>query len=472
MAVKNIKKYLAIDDYQGGMTEEVTPWAGVGLFLELFRRIEVGTAIEEVLPAKRSPKGLKHGEMVEAFCLLSALGGECIDDFGHLRPDEGLRAMLGYQLPAPPTARQWLDKAHEEELVLKAREAAQQMKLLSYIPAESTYTRGLNEGIRRVVKVYDQVMKPQCEVTLDVDAHLIESKKHSALMSYDGYPGFQPIIVTWAETSLVLRDEFRDGNVPAGKDIARVVDEAYAILPLREGGWKVRVRSDSAAYQTETLDHWNERGWEFAVSADMTEGLKEAVLAVAEEEWHLWKEKGGVIREWAEVGFVPSRKKEKKGMDVPIYRYVAMRIRKRQGELFNDGQSAKHFAVVSNRWDTDGQELLQWHRGKAGTVEHVHHILLNELGAGVYPSDKFGANAAWLKLQVLTHNLLELFKAAVLPEQYGKARPKKLRFAVFTLWGKVVRHAHKTVVRIITQAMEEMIRPARRLMRSIAWAGG
>jgi hypothetical protein len=30
---------------------------------------------------------------------------------------------------------------------------------------------------------------------------------------------------------LVLADEFRDGNVPAGKDIARVVDEAYESLP-------------------------------------------------------------------------------------------------------------------------------------------------------------------------------------------------------------------------------------------------
>ncbi len=326
-----------------------------------------------------------------------------------------------------------------------------------------------------MIRTYVEAVKPSREVTLDVDAHLVESAKQSALRCYDGNRGFQPMIVTWAETNMVLKDEFRDGNVPAGKDTVRVVDEAFDILPVREGGegWIVRVRSDSAAYQTETLDHWHNRGWEFAVSADMAEGLREAVLAVKEGEWRLWKEeKGGVIREWAEVGYVPSRKNEKKGTGVPIYRYVAIRIRKRQGELFGDGQSMKHFAVVSNRWDMEGQALLQCHRGKAGTVEHVHHILLSELGAGVYPSNKFGANAAWLRLQVLTHNLLELLKAAVLPEKYRKARPKKLRFAVFTLWGKVVRHAHKTVVRIITRAMEEMIGPGRRLIRSLAWSGG
>jgi hypothetical protein len=67
---------------------------------------------------------------------------------------------------------------------------------------------------------------------------------------------------------LVLGDEFRDGNVPAGKDTKRVVDEAFGMLPC--GEWQVKVRSDSAAYEQDVLDHWDDQHWGFAVSADMS----------------------------------------------------------------------------------------------------------------------------------------------------------------------------------------------------------
>ncbi|MDP3064085.1 MAG: hypothetical protein Q8O40_12870, partial [Chloroflexota bacterium] len=68
-------------------------------------------------PAKGLAKGLKQGQTVESFVLLSALGGECIDDMKRLRDDEGLAAMLGYRLPAPETARQRLDRFHDEALM-------------------------------------------------------------------------------------------------------------------------------------------------------------------------------------------------------------------------------------------------------------------------------------------------------------------------------------------------------------------
>lgn len=454
-------------EYIGGLKEESTAFAGVGLLVDVYRQAGVLASAERALPKKRSPRGLRQGEMVESFVLLSALGGECLDDMERLRQDEGLAVLLGYTAPAPETARQWLDRFHDEEVM--SRRPVQG----AFLPVESAGLAGLREVNKRAIQAYVNAVKPGKEVTLDVDAHLLETSKSNAQYCYDGYKAYQPIEVEWAETGLVLADEFREGNVPASRELRRVVDEAYESLPA--GEWKVRVRSDSAAYEPEgILDHWHELEWEFGVSADMSPQLRAAVMELPEEAWSAYggrnSKASGVVREWAEVPYVPSRKHEKK--DAPLYRYLAIRVRRQQGELWEDGSSVRHFAVVTNRWEMEGQALLEWQRGKAGTIEHAHHVLTNELGAGVYPSAKHGANAAWLRLQVLTHNLLQLLKAVALPLEYTTARPKRLRFAVFTHIGQVVRHAGRLLMRIRTQTLEALLRPGRRRVLAVNWDTG
>lgn len=57
---------------------------------------------------------------------------------------------------------------------------------------------------------------------------------------------------------------------------------------------------------------------------------------------------------------------------------------------------------------------------------------------------------------MLTHNLLQLLKAVALPEAYATARPKRLRFAVFTQFGRVVSHAGGVLLRIATTTWEAL----------------
>ena len=150
----------------GGLGEVSTPVAGVAGLIALGRQSNTLAAAAKHLPTKQSPKGLGQDHMVESFLLLSALGGECLDDFDHLRWDMGLAALLGYTLPAASTARQWLDRFHEEALL--AGRPAQG----SFIPAESRWLAGLGAVRDHTIRTYVSALQPGPEVTFDVDAHV------------------------------------------------------------------------------------------------------------------------------------------------------------------------------------------------------------------------------------------------------------------------------------------------------------
>ena len=67
--------------------------------------------------------------------------------------------------------------------------------------------------------------------------------------------------------------------------------------------------------------------------------------------------------------------------------------------------------------------------------------------------------------------VLEILKATALDDQYRRARPKRLRFAIFTQFGRVVRHARSRLMRLTTRALDALLRPSLRRIRLAAWAG-
>jgi hypothetical protein len=61
---------------------------------------------------------------------------------------------------------------------------------------------------------------------------------------------------------------------------------------------------------------------------------------------------------------VPEEKSEKK--DTQSLRYLAIRIRDRQENLFADRNKVKHFAVVANIDKWKPSRLIEWHREIGG----------------------------------------------------------------------------------------------------------
>jgi hypothetical protein len=184
-----------------------------------------------------------------------------------------------------------------------------------------------------------------------------------------------------------------------------------------------------------------------AISARMSQALHGAMQVLPESAWERYGDlHPAEIRECADVPFVPSEKTEKK--DLQPRRYVALRLRKKQGELFEDGSAVRPFAVLSNRWELKAARLIEWHREKAGTIEFVQDVIKNDLGGGVLPSKYFGANAAWLRLAVIARNVLTALKRRALPSELLTARPKRLRFLLFNTPGRLVYHARRLILRV------------------------
>jgi hypothetical protein len=229
-----------------------------------------------------------------------------------------------------------------------------------------------------------------------------------------------------------------------------LIQRGFAALPPRVT--TRRFRADSACYDQAILK-WlanperpdGPRGpIGFTISADMTDELRRVCQATPEAAWQLCEERANETVMCADVEFAPGDWPKEA---LPL-RYVAMRIQKRQGELFASGNDTKYLAVVSNRRELSAAELLRWHWEKAGTIEQVHDVTKNELAAGVPPCGRFGANAAWYRLCLLTYNVLSAMKWLALPPTMETARPKRMRFSLFAIAGRIVSHAGKLVLRV------------------------
>ena len=179
--------------------------------------------------------------------------------------------------------------------------------------------------------------------------------------------------------------------------------------------------------------------------------LRNLVQALPEEAWKPLRkvtDKGLIVgrKEWAEVEFVPTKPSKKKKMEPD--RYLAIRIRPAQGELFEDGNAYHYFAVVTNIWSWNGERLLRWQRERCGTVEKVHDVLKNDLAAGVMPAKRFFTNAAWWRLNLLTYNILSIMKRKALPPSWWPVRLKALRFHLLCIAARVIEHGRRLFLKI------------------------
>lgn len=470
----------------------VTALAGLPTYLDLAKVLGLAQSLDKHFGEYATTQGWTASQVVMALVLLQLAGGDCVEDLKILEADEGfcriLRRVEGELTGLPRSEQRRLERRWRKEKKRSVPSPSATRRFLNLFQVDETgraagkswfapvspMLTALRLTHRELLARIDTAA-PQSEATLDADATLKEVFKQSAHCCYKGYKAYQPLNIYWAEHDVVLHSEFRDGNVPAGHEILRVLQEALESLP--EGVKKVYFRSDSAAYQNALMLYLS-KGLhprfgvvDFSISADMTPEFRNAVSEVNKTEWKPLLRpvvKGGKTEfkptghEYAEVGFTSIALSRSKSN--PDIRYVAIRQLLKSADATRgsaveqlelpfpvaelDGSWYKLHAIATNRLTMPADELILWHWARCGKSEEAHAVMKNDLAGGRLPSGSFGPNAAWWAVMTLAFNLNSAMKRLVLGPDWATQRLKAIRFHLICLPGRVLEHARQLIIRL------------------------
>lgn len=372
---------------------------------------------DALLPPKERNRGYSASASVFDLMLIPLAGGECIDDLAVLRADQGLGRLLHRKVMAPSTAHDFLRR-------------------IRYVGLE-----GL-ERVRQRQLAYMARRLNQTQATLDCDASLFVSRCRTAQMSYKGERGWMPMLAFWSELDLVVHDEFRQGSMAPQSDALNFLKDTVAQLPKTVT--QLFVRSDSAWYQREVVDHCEEHGYGFAITADRDEAVKAALSLMKESDWQQLTlpadpdDAEPCVREWA-CESVHSMNESKYA-----YRIIFLRKQRRQGDLFEGDYT--YGAILTNR-DLPLEELIAWHRQRCNCENHIKELKYG-FALDTLPSSDFIVNALYFRIQTLGYNLISALKRIKLPEAWLPFTLKTLRFRLIAVPALVVQHARALWLKI------------------------
>ena len=145
----------------------------------------------------------------------------------------------------------------------------------------------------------------------------------------------------------------------------------------------------------------------------------------------------------AETAYTPFRSKP----DGAPVRLIVRRVKPAPGSQLALFASYSYHGFITNR-DGDTLELEADHRRHA-EVENAIRDLKYGVGLNHLPSGRFSANAAWLAVQALAHNLARWTARLGLGEQL--VTTKTLRRHCFSLAGRITRKARRLTLHLPQQ---------------------
>jgi len=368
-------------------------------------------------------RAVRHepGRVARDLAVMLADGGDCLTDLSALR-DQGV---LFGAVASEATAYRCVERLDEAALarIRKARAAAR------------ARAWKLGEAPRRLI--------------LDIDATLLtaHSEKEDAAGTYKHGFGFHPLLCCEASTGEALAGILRPGNAGSNTaaDHVEVLKLALAQLPEGAAGPGALVRCDSAGATHDFLDEVDARGLSFSVGRDLTEPVREAILALAESDWERALDSAGDPREGAWVAELP--------LDLSAWpegtRAICRRERPHPGAqlTFSDSGGHRFQVILTNQKGKRIARLEQVHRQRAAIEDSIRCGKAS--GLRNLPFRAYSMNAAWMELVLMGIDLLAWMRRLLLAgTPLAACEPKSLRYRLLHVAGRIASHAGGVKLRL------------------------
>jgi hypothetical protein len=269
-----------------------------------------------------------------------------------------------------------------------------------------------------------------------------------------GLNALAAVISTPIAAPVIAATRLRGGNAASARGAASLA--VQAIGTARDCGCTglIIVRMDSAYCNSSVIGAIRSRGARFSVTVPMNSSVRAAIAAIPEGAWTairypeaIWDDQLDCWisdAEVAETGYTAFASKSK-GQAVTA-RLIVRRVRDQNKKAAQGMEELfpvwRHHAVF-----TDSPfELIQ------AEGQHRRHAVVEQVFADVtsgplahMPSGHFAANAAWLSIAAMAHNLLRAAGAlASLP--YAKARAATIRRDLIAVAARTARHGRGHLV--------------------------
>jgi hypothetical protein len=363
---------------------------------------------------KQRRRGHDPGRVIRDLAVMLADGGECVSDLGVVRDQEALFGPVA----SDSTAFRAVDKI-------------------------ASMTGGLDtlrSAHARARERFWELHGAPERLTIDVDATLItaHSEKEKAAGNYKGGYGFHPLQVYLDETREALGGLLRPGNAGSNtaEDHKTVIDLALGQVPAKYlEGLEILVRADSAGATHGLIDYCREGNMRFSVGYELTEPVRAAILQIPADAWVPALDGDGSERTNGEVAEITET------LDLSAWgegsRLIVRRERPHPGAQlsFSDHDGYRFQAILTDQTDNNIAEIECRHRQHAHVEDRIRDD--KDTGLAKFPFKEFQLNQVWLEIVMLAHDLLVWTQALVLDGQLAKAEPKRLRYQLFHVAGKL-----------------------------------